>query len=420
MAARGLWLGSLLFAGVFVACVTNHDALEKKPTGHAGSSAGGTAGHAGASGHLGGSGGEAANAGGHADDEPPGESVLTIVNGVVDAPGVALCLATVDADGNVTPIGSPLSDVPLEYGASLVLREVKGVDFAIDGLEPIVIAGDLALIGGLDCEAAIERARSEEAQSVGAGSDFDAAGAAGVGGGINIPAGNGGSAGEGGASVAEGGGGAGEGGASAGASSAPPAVRSALRVRGLPAIAAGTLNAGRSLVFVANGCMGGATYSGKAAEEYCGAGYTARAPTVSAILVSLSRQGSPDHVALQAVHASLANAQMELRSRPPFPSMAAGLSIASVQLGQVAPRPASVQNTLFDLGSARQFYLSVESQGNSLFSQTWASVLAQGGLSELKNGYGYALILNGPRADLKAVPNLWNAATLTAVAVDPE
>ena len=100
--------------------------------------------------------------------------------------------------------------------------------------------------------------------------------------------------------------------------------------------------------------------------------------------------------------------------------MAAGLSIASVQLGQVAPRPASVQNTLFDLGSARQFYLSVESQGNSLFSQTWASVLAQGGLSELKNGYGYALILNGPRADLKAVPNLWNAATLTAVAVDPE
>ena len=76
--------------------------------------------------------------------------------------------------------------------------------------------------------------------------------------------------------------------------------------------------------------------------------------------------------------------------------------------------------TLFDLGSARQFYLSVESQGNSLFSQTWASVLAQGGLSELKNGYGYALILNGPRADLKAVPNLWNAATLTAVAVDPE
>ncbi|HEY0465956.1 MAG TPA: hypothetical protein VGC79_17205, partial [Polyangiaceae bacterium] len=88
--------------------------------------------------------------------------------------------------------------------------------------------------------------------------------------------------------------------------------------------------------------------------------------------------------------------------------------------GQVAPRPASTQNTLFDLGSARKYQVSVESQGEPLFSQSWSSVLAQGGLSELKDGEGYALILNGPHADLKAVPNLWNAATVTAIAVQPE
>jgi hypothetical protein len=404
MARRGLWLGSLLFAGGFVACVTNHEALEKKPPMQTGGGTGGALASAGAPAHLGGFGGEAASGGGHSDDEPPGESVLTFVNGVVDAPRVALCLARLDADGNVTPLGFPLTDAPLEYGHSLVLREVDDVDFASDGLEPIVIAGELERIEGLDCETAIERARAEEARS--AGTEQGAGGAAGDGSGLGVASGGDGAS-------------AGEGG-SAGAAETPPAVRSALRVRGLPAIAAGTLNQGRSLVFVANGCLGGATYGGNAAVQYCGEGYSSRQPTVSAILVSLSRQSSPEHVALQVVHASLANAQVELRSRPPFPSMATGVGIASVMLGQVAPRPASIQNTAFDLGSSRKYYLSLEEQGSSLFSQSWASALANGELAQLENGRGYALIVNGPRADLKAVANSWNAAVLTAVAVDPE
>ncbi|HEY3253759.1 MAG TPA: hypothetical protein VGJ91_07420 [Polyangiaceae bacterium] len=409
MARRGLWLGSLLFAGGFVACVTNHDALEKKPGGHGGGGAGGSSASAGAPSHLGGFGGEAANGGGHADDEPPGESVLTIVNGVVDAPSVALCLAKVDPDGNVTPLGSPLTDAPLEYGQSLVLRDVDGVDFATDGLEPIVIAGDLDLIAGLDCEAAIERARAEEALSNGEGEG----GAAGDGSGLSVPVANdGGSAGQGGS--------VGDNAGSGGTSGAPPARRSALRMRGLPAIAAGTLNAGRSLVFVANGCLGGATYSGAAAEQYCGAGYTPREPTVSAILVSLSRQVSPDHVALQVVHASLANADVEVRSRPLIPPTDIGVAIGSVSTGQVAPRPASIQNTLSDLGLKKKYVVAVEAQGDKLFSQSWSSVLDRGGLSELKNGEGYALVLNGPRGDLLSVPDLWNAATVTAIAVNPE
>jgi len=409
MLRRGLWLGSLLFAGAFVACVTNHDALEKKPAGRGNGGAGGTLASAGAPGLLGGFGGEAANAGGHADDEPPGESVLTIVNGLVDAPRVALCLAKLDADGNVTPLGSPLTDAPLEYGQSWVLREVDGVDFASEGLEPIVIAGELDLIAGLDCEAAIERARSEEALAD-AGGYLGAGGAAGDGNGMNVA----GAAGDGGS------GGAGGSGGEGGSSVALPAVRSALRVRGLPAISAGTLDAGRSLVYVANGCLGGATYSGADAEQYCGAGYTPREPSASAVLVSLSRQVSDDHVALQGVHAALATAKVELRSRPPFPSTSTGIAIASLGLGQVAPRPASIQNTLFDLGSGRKYQVSVEDSNGLLFSQSWSSVLAQGGLSELKNGQGYALVLSGPRPDLKAVPDLWNAAMLTAIAVNPE
>jgi hypothetical protein len=171
---------------------------------------------------------------------------------------------------------------------------------------------------------------------------------------------------------------------------------------------------------VANGCLGGTTYGGKSAEQYCGEGYTPRQPTVSAVLVSLSRQVSADHVALQVVHASLANSQVDLRARPPFPSTSTGVAIASVQAGQVAPRPASIQNALFDIGSARNYQVSIESEGSVLYQQAWTSVLSQGGLAELENGKGYALILNGPRADLTGVPDTWNAPSLTAVAVDPE
>jgi hypothetical protein len=392
----------------------------------------------------GGSGGDGANGGGHADDEPPGDSVLTIVNGIVDAPSVAVCLAKVDSDGSVTPHRSPLTDAPLEYGQSLVLHEVDDIDFESDGVQPFVIAGELERISGLDCNEAINLARSEEARSDsagegGAGNEPGQGGAAGDSSGGGTSSGGGGTS-SGGGGTSSGGGGTSSGGGdtssgggslggggsdaheggSGGASTGPTPVRAALRVRGLPAISAGTLNAGRSLVFVANGCIGGATYSGKAAEQYCGADYTSREPTVSAILVSLSRRVSTDNVALQVVHASLANAQVDLRARPPFPSTATGVAIASAKPGQVAPRPASIQNPVFDLGSARKFQVSVESNSSVLYAQPWSSVLSQGSLSELENGKGYALVFNGPRADLPAVPNLWNAPTLTAIAVDPE
>lgn len=417
MAWRRLWLFSLLCGVGFVACVTNHEALEKKPAGRGGNGSGGTLASGGTSSHRGGAGGYAETGGGHPDDEPPGDSVLTIVNGIVDAPSVALCLAKVDSDGHVTPLGSPLSDPPLEYGQSLVLRDVDEVDVDTDGLALFAIAGEFERIAGLDCNDAINLARSEEASSGASGGESAQGGAGGDSGESGVPSSGGvpgasGSGGESGSPASEGG--------SGGAPPGSKPVRSALRVRGLPAIAAGTLNAGRSLVFVANGCMGGATYTGKSAEQYCGAGYTSREPTVSAVLVSLSRRVSDDHVGLQVVHASLANAQVDLRARPPFPLMASGVAIASVQAGQVAPRPASIDNALFDLGSARKYQVSVESKGSVLYAQAWSSVLSQGSLSELENGRGYALVFNGPRADLTAVPDLWNAATLTAIAVDPE
>jgi len=413
MNRRNLRLYWLLLAGTLVACVTNHATLEKKPdTGHGASNAGGASGVAGGHGPLAGSAGQTAGSGGHADDEPPGTSVLTIVNGVVDAPRVALCFARVDADAESSVFGDPLSLAPLGYAQSLVLHEVPGADLAQDTLQPFVIAGELELIAGLSCPAAVERARLEELPTLAAATEPALGGVGGDG--------AGGAGGAGGESASGAAGEAAAGAAGAGGV-APVAVRSRLRVRGLPAIAAGTLNSGRSLLLVANGCMAGATYDGPNAELYCGAGYSERTPTLSAVLVSLSRQTAFDRVGMQVVHASLATGPIDVRSHAPFPVQDPGLSLAGrVVAGQVAPRPASVSNNVFDYGSARQYSLDVSASSGVLFSEGWLAVLARGGLTELSNSSTYALVLSGPRGDRKGVPELWNPPVLTAIAASPE
>jgi hypothetical protein len=379
--------------------MTNHTALEKKPDGGVVGGAGGVGGASAGSAPRAGSDGSSVSGRGHADDEPPGKSRLTLVNGVVDAPSVVVCLSQVDADGNVTAFGEPIAE--LDYAQSITLGELADVDPARDTIQPLLIAGDLTLIDGMECDAAIERARNAEglappgveAEGGAAGATGNAAGAVGA---------------------AEGG----EGGAGSGA---VPAMRPALRVRALPAIPAGTLNQGRSLALIANGCMGGATYTAMYAEKYCGVGYTERAPTLSAVLVSLSRVVAFDHVGMQVVHASLATDAISVTTIPAPPLAGSGTSIASnVELGEVGPRPASLSHTVGDLGSEGKFNVQVSSQDRALFSEAWAKVLLSGGLTELAATHTYALIFNGPRGDLRAVPELWNGAALTAIDVDPE
>lgn len=413
-------------------CETNHAALEKKPTGGHEGGAPGVGGAPSGSGLTSGSGGNAPTAGGHADDEPPGTSRLTIVNGVVDAPTVVVCLGKVASDGSVAPFGEPIAT--LDYARSTVLPDLAHVDLAEDTLQPLLIAGDLKLVDGLDCAAAVELARNTEAPlappsdastagAAGAAAEGAAAGATqseqGGGAGVSNAAAGAAATDEGGATGD--GSSAGEGGSAGSGGGAPPAVRSALRVRGLPAIPAGTLDQGRSLALVANGCMGGATYGGSYAEDYCGPGFSENAPTLSAVLVDLSRVISLSHVGLQVVHASLATGAIDVNTIPPPPQPGSGVTIVTnVSVGQVAPRPASTVYTADDLKSATRFNVSVSSQGRALFSEPWSTVLDNGGLSELDVAHTYALVFSGPRGDLPAVPELWNAAALTAIPVDED
>ena len=299
MARRDRWLGTLILAGSLGGCVTDHDALQKKPSVAAGAGAGGALSGAGAPAVIGGSNGGAASVGRHADDEPRGKSVLTIVNGVVDAPSVVLCFVKLDASGGITPFGDPLTKAPFEYGQNLVLADVSGAKVDADTLEPVLIAGELDLVAGLKCEDAVARAEDEEASAIDANTRAREAAHA-------SEAGEGGSADS----------------AGAGGEGGVPSYerRARLRLGRLPAIPGGTLNAGRSILYVATGCIGGATYDAAKSDEYCGAGYNEQQPTLSGVLVSLSRRVQYGETGMQFVHASLATPPVDVSSHPPFPS----------------------------------------------------------------------------------------------------
>lgn len=412
------WLYGLWCLALAAACETNHAALEKKP--HSAAGAGGMGeggGSAGTPTQI--SGGAAGQGGGHADDEPPGSNVFTILNGVVDAPSVVLCLAKVGADGAAVPFGDPLTDQPFDYGASLVLNRVSGANLASDSLQPLIIAGDLERIAGLNCEDAVARAQDEEALAIDANAhaaEGAEAGAANDAGAVGVSPGGGHAGGSGGAS-----GGGGASGASGAGGAFAVEIPSRLRLRELPAIPAGTLSAGRSILYVATGCMGGFSYDGPSSAEYCGDGYTEQAPTVSGMLVSLSRRTKFDAAGIQFLHASLATPQVDLSSRPPLPSQDTGITLASgARAGQLVPHSANLSHPASELSITRLYNAAIVEGGAVLTAQPWTAVLGRAGLSALTDGATYAVVLVGPRADHSSATKLWNPALITVVPVEGE
>jgi hypothetical protein len=409
---RGLIGAGLVAAAAITACVTDHSALEKKRnTGSGGTGgAGGQAGSSAGSGTVAGTGGTGGS-GGRPGDEPPGENVLTVLHGAVDAQRIAFCFARFDAASNsAIQVGDPLPQNGLAFGRRASVSELSERDFASDALQPFVIAGDLALIEGLDCERAVARAEAEEGselRELGAGGQAGEAGAGGDGG-------ESGSAGAGGSSGAGGGGNAG-----AGGTTSEPPLPPKLRVRGLPVLPAGTLAGGRSYLLVAAGCLGGPAFTDPNEQVICGPGYAADAPTLTPILVTLSRLTQFGEVGLQVVHASLATPGFDLRVAPPPDSGAVLTYIASgLTLGKIAPRPPRFGSNDVQLGATRPNYRVDVVMDGTTKSEYWPSIIARGGSEGLENGKTYALVVVGPRADVGAA-SWWNQAVVTAVPTDP-
>lgn len=371
-------------------CTTDHDALARQPK--AGSAGGGAGGSSGVGGVV--NTGNQPSEGGRTnpDIEPAGDNVLSIANGIVDAPSVRLCFARLDADGTTRElVGSPLPE--LNYAASTVLTELPGLSFADDMIEPWVLAGDLSLIDDLDCEAAVALAETEEAN---AAPDPD-----------------------------------GEGGA---ASSEP--AEPALRVRPVAALPAGTVDVGRSILMVLAGCLGGPTYVDAGPDvapddvpsppvglptqrQACGADYAPESPTLQPIVVKLSRETHFDAIGLQGVHASLATESLDVRAASNDGTVALVFASA-LAFGAIEPRPADTRFTPEQLGVDQgDFGLQVVGEnGSPAFGETWSRLFTTSGLDAMLADRTYTAIFVGASPFLRK-KGWWNRPAFALVDNDP-
>jgi hypothetical protein len=388
---------------VLAACVSNHDDFKKVPTSNAG--AGGKSGAAGGSG-SGGRGGADAGTDAGVDSGPPepsGPNVLTLVNGVVDAPSLAVCFAKLADGGAVEPFGSPLTSAPLAFGGAVALSTLSGADFASDTLVPLLLAGELERIATLDCAAAVALAeQTESAFNADAGADDAGIGAAGAGledaGNVD-------------ASVSDAGG---SGGADSGL--ATSTAHAALRVRALPALPAGTLSGSLSYLLVASGCLGGLGFDSGNTELLCGDGYTPTNPTLFPVVVTLSRLTQADRVGMQVVHASRASGSVSVSIASQPPGTTVFTLVKSITDGQVLPKPPNFAHGEDDYALSNQIELAGSA---SAIGETIGDAASRGGSGLLSNGASYALILIGPRFDYGLPPPLWNAAAATIVPTSP-
>lgn len=381
----------LLLCLLLGACNSNHDLLAVHPS-NGGS--GGALPEGG--GGQGGSGGTVPDA---APDvtEPTGPDRLTLLHGVVDASRITFCFASVDSSGASTPVGSPLPAAGLAFGHATAVGALPGLDFAKDSIQPIVIAGDLSLVKGMTCDAAI--ALAEQTSAPDAGPDAAPDGSAPPDAAVDA---------------------ASDAGSTDAAPDAPPPVAPALRVEALPALPAGTLTGGRSYLLVAAGCMGAPGFSDPLDQGVCGNGYAPDQPTLAPVVVRMSRITQTGRLGLQGVNASRGTDTLSLQSGTPPNTTQPPIPIANgLVFGAILPRPPELDQPLVQYGSPLgKVPLQALSGNTSALSVDWSLALALGGISKLQDGHTYAVIVVGPRIDI-ATPGWWNPPTITVVQTAP-
>jgi hypothetical protein len=409
------------------ACGEDRPSLKSAPVGGGGSGGVATSGGQGGFRTIsGGSNSASSGTGGRPPDEVLGETVLTFLHGIVDAERLRVCFVK-GRGKDAVALGSPMPEAGLAFGESLVVRTIEGLDFASDEFEPVVISGELERIAGLDCTAALAEASAVQAAAEGAAARRDleaggAAGAAGVGasggagGASDIETNGGASSGAAGASGDEAGNGAGGPG---GAPSLPLPEPPALRVGALPILPAGTL-AGRSYLYVADGCIGGPAFATRWGEQVCGAGYGALTPTLGAVFVAMSRQRSLYALSLQAVGASLATDAVDVVSAPIITVPEVPPVIASlVHPGSITPRfPRQDLSTEAYGANSKSWQVEVMLDGQSVFAEYWDTLRSRAGVTLLEDAQTYALVLIGPRMNVSQT-GFWNPRRIVLLSADP-
>lgn len=407
-------------------CTSDHGSLARRPndvTGGAGGQGGASGGSGSpAAGKSNSTGGQSGNDGaGGKLTEPSGKSVLTLTHGIVDAPRVAWCFARV-RDGKARLVGSPRPKAGVTYGASIVFDDLPDTDLGRDGVVAFAIAGELARIADLNCEEAVALAEREmgvppagQGGSVGSGGEGGSdAGSTGEGG-EGAASGAGGEmavGGEGGNPGTDGAAGEGAGGAGEPDLPAPPR----LRVGALPALPAGALSEGYSLLLVSAGCLGGPAFSGSLERQVCGSAYRPRSPTLTGELVLLSRSTSPSTFGFQTLHASVASGELAVSIAPPASSSLTTVTLSlNMTEGMLRPRTPRLDLAPSAYGSGGDDWsVQVTDSSGTPIKEQWSAVLERGGIDELEVGHGYTLIVIGPGGDLPK-RSWWNAAAITII-----
>ena len=409
---RGAWVAvcSVTFASFSAAhvtgCLTDHDALAKRPSG-----AGGAAGSAAAD--AGGPFGGTSSSGGTPSSlfPPDGEDELVLMHGAADAEEILICFRRVEGSDVSAPAGEPAPGGGLSYGSAL--RPDLG-DFNLDedDVQPLVFAGELERLNGLDCEEALELAERLDppfmpAEGTG-GSSGEAGGASGA-------AGESAAGGAGGQSGGTATGGEGGGPATALQRSAGPRP---LRLRALPAFPKGSLTRGRNVLAVVTGCLGGPGYAADREQEICGASYSPSRPTVSLAVVSPWRSSRFDYVGLMVFNASRAAGAVRFESAPPPEIANPPRQIAGgVAYGALVPRTITFDYSAADLGfSAGTYSVRVVAGSGSALELRWSAIQAKSKLDAVRDGNSYVAVLLGPHPDLSA-DAWWNAPAVRLVKV---
>ncbi len=388
-AAAGIFVVATL--DFFAACSSSHEGLKQKPP-----ATGGTGGVADAA-------DVESDTGDSAPDafiEPEGTPRLTLLHAVVDSERIAFCFSKVEDGIAGSPVGSPLPAAGLEPGQSLVVDAIPGLDWHTDDLLTTVVAGDFSLLQGKSCSEAIALAQSFSNEAD-AGSDASDAGS---------------DASDAGAEIADA--------STDGDSEAapPPPPPPPLRAMDLPVLPAPTLGNGYSYLLAASGCIGGPAFVDDSAEFVCGPGYTPETPTLSPVLVKMSRISSPDAVGLQALNASLGSDPVDLTSIGPPTRSLNDLDIAyGVAAGAISPQPPNLNYPRVLFGnpiSASKLDVTPYGSGAVSYEQSWSAALSAGTLSDIEEGKNYTIVLSGARSTLTKM-KWWNGPTLTVLANDP-
>ena len=385
------WIAGLsLVALAGGACSTDDSVLAKKPGGSGGSA---------------GTGGGSQDAGLDSSQfdvlvdapvEPVGDSVVTLLHGVVDAKRVGFCFLPVVAGIPGAASGMPLPAGGLAYGAAFSPSSIAGLDLAKDDVQPVVIAASESELKNRSCADLI--AAGAVAVDAGSEAGSDAAADAGA---SDAAAGD-------------------AGGPSDAVADVPDPEPPPLRALALPVLPKKTLDSGYSTLLAAIGCMGGPGLDDVAIPSVCGLDYEPDKPTLRPIVVRLSRITAPERVSLQGVNARVIEEDVSIGSEPPGASSLPSITFAyNVPSGAVEPKVPYVQTNEsllgFPLGDPE---ITLSPGGVVTHRFGWSTALAAAGVNEVKNGRSYAVVALGPSLNLGVV-KWWNPVAVVVIAASP-